>query len=402
MKKIIVFGVIALFVGVSITTSTGRIDTAIVNINDGSLLGYVNDTSGNPIEGALVRVFFHGTYEEDYSDSNGFYHVTNIPICWCYKNCTASKEGYETDWVLLGIYENTTYDFVLTPLTQYNGSLSGYVFDTGMNPIEEALVRVHFHGTYREDYSDSMGYYHVINIPICYCLKNATCSKEGYKTEWVLLGIVENTTYDFVLTSENQPPDKPIIRGKWAIHEPRPYDYKFKAIDPDGDDISYLIDWDDGTTEWTDYYASGEEMIVSHTWSMQGTIQIRARANDTHGALGPWGKLELRSKSTDDNNEIEQMDNNKEIITQISGYVGLDYCTSEGILLKKVELWTMDNPYCYLEITGYKRPLFPLDESKFNANPTHIIAERFFGFIGQSDDWYYSVSGFAIGNIDWE
>jgi hypothetical protein len=103
-----------------------------------------------------------------------------------------------------------------------------------------------------------------------------------------------------------------------------------------------------------------------------------------------------------DNNVIEQMDNNKEIITHISGYVGLNYCEWEGILLKKVEIWTMDNPYCYIEITGYKKPLFPLDDSKFNANPTHIIAEQFFGFIGHSDDWHYSVSGLAIGNIDWE
>ena len=107
-------------------------------------------------------------------------------------------------------------------------------------------------------------------------------------------------------------------------------------------------------------------------------------------------------KILEDNNVIEQMDNNKEIITKISGYVGLDYCTWEGILLKKVEIWTMGDPYCYLEITGYKKPLFPLDDSKFNENPTHIIAERFFGFIGYSDDWHYSVSGFAIGNIDWE
>jgi len=103
-----------------------------------------------------------------------------------------------------------------------------------------------------------------------------------------------------------------------------------------------------------------------------------------------------------DNNVIEQMDNNKEIITKISGYVGLDYCKSEGILLKKVEIWTMGNPYCYLEITGYKKPLFPLDDIKFNANPTHIIAERFFGLILWSDNWYYTVRGFAIGNIDWE
>ena len=112
--------------------------------------------------------------------------------------------------------------------------------------------------------------------------------------------------------------------------------------------------------------------------------------------------MSSNDKILKDNNVIEQMDNNKEIITHISGYVGLDYCKSEGFLLKKVELWTMGNPYCYLEITGYKKPLFPLDDSKFNENPTHIIAERFFGLITWSDNWYYTVRGFAIGNIEWE
>ncbi len=211
-KKGFVLGIIFLLICISFGASAGKTDIKKSQTSpfNGSLLGYVNDTSGNPIEGALVRVYFHGTYEEDYSDSNGYYHVTNIPICWCYKNCTASKDGYETNWVLLGIYENTTYDFVLTPLNQYNGSLSGYVYDTGMNPIEEALIRVHFHGTYREDYSDSTGFYHVTNIPICYCLKNATCFKEGYKTEWVLLSITENTTHDFVLTHK-----KEITRFVW-------------------------------------------------------------------------------------------------------------------------------------------------------------------------------------------
>jgi len=89
---------------------------------------------------------------------------------------------------------------VKSQLTQENGSLSGYVTDTNMSPIEGALVRVYFHGTYREDYSDVTGYYHVIDIPICYCMKEAVCSKEGYYNESVWLSINENTTYDFVLT----------------------------------------------------------------------------------------------------------------------------------------------------------------------------------------------------------
>ena len=88
-------------------------------INNGTLSGYVTDPLDNPIEGALIRVHFHGTYEEDYSDENGYYHVTNIPICYCMKNATCSKEGYKTEWELLSIAENTTYDFVLYPTYVY-------------------------------------------------------------------------------------------------------------------------------------------------------------------------------------------------------------------------------------------------------------------------------------------
>jgi hypothetical protein len=87
--------------------------------------------------------------------------------------------------------------------TQYEGTLSGYVTDPSMNPISGAKIRVNFHGNYSENYSDDTGYYHVTDIPICYCMKNTTCSKEGYQTEWVLLSIYENTIYDFILTPLN-------------------------------------------------------------------------------------------------------------------------------------------------------------------------------------------------------
>jgi len=80
------------------------------------------------------------------------------------------------------------------------GTLSGYVTDAARHPIEGAKVKVSFHNTSRENFSDTMGYYHVTDIPICYCLKNATCSKEGYTPEWALLSIYENTTQDFMLT----------------------------------------------------------------------------------------------------------------------------------------------------------------------------------------------------------
>jgi len=112
--------VILLFISVafapSINAEIKSNDLTCTNfLDDGTLSGYVYDNNMEPIEGALVRVYFHETYEEDYTDSSGYYHVTNIPICYCLKNATASKAGYTTEWVLLGIDENTTYDFVLTP-----------------------------------------------------------------------------------------------------------------------------------------------------------------------------------------------------------------------------------------------------------------------------------------------
>jgi hypothetical protein len=112
------------------------------------------------------------------------------------------------------LFSSNTYGYALSDISsqlaptssilRQEASLSGYVTDSFMNPINAALVRVYFHDTYEENYSNSLGYYHVTNIPLCYCLKNATCSKEGYHTEWVLLSISENTTYNFILTSLNQ------------------------------------------------------------------------------------------------------------------------------------------------------------------------------------------------------
>ena len=172
-----------------------------------------------------------------------------------------------------------------------DGSLLGYVNDTSGNPIDGALVRVYFHGTYEEDYSDSTGYYHVTNIPICYCLKNTTCSKEGYKTEWELLSIAENTTYDFILSSMNNPPKVPVMHGPTQPKIGVEYTYSFHTTDPDGDNVSYYIDWDDGTIEdWFGQFRSGEEVAVSKAWYEKGWYAVRCKAKDhPYEAESEWG-----------------------------------------------------------------------------------------------------------------
>ncbi len=119
-NNILIWGVILIFLLSSIiplvssysSYETNKVYSIHIDDN-GTLSGYVKDTSMNPMEGAKVRVYFHETYEENYTDSSGYYHVTNIPICRCSKNATASKEGYRSECVLLSINETTTHNFVL-------------------------------------------------------------------------------------------------------------------------------------------------------------------------------------------------------------------------------------------------------------------------------------------------
>ena len=81
------------------------------NLQNGSLSGYVNDLFSNPIEGALVSIICGDIHRESTSDSNGFYHIEDIPLIYCIWNVSALKEGYGPSWVDMPIGNNSTYDF---------------------------------------------------------------------------------------------------------------------------------------------------------------------------------------------------------------------------------------------------------------------------------------------------
>jgi len=94
-------------------------------------------------------------------------------------------------------------------------------------------------------------------------------------------------------TMDNHPPDAPWITGSQFI-SPGTHEWTFKAIDSDGDNVSYQIDWGDGGfDDWFGWYASSEEITRSHYYPAYGFISIAARANDTHGAIGEWGYMEV-------------------------------------------------------------------------------------------------------------
>jgi bacillopeptidase F len=95
--------------------------------------------------------------------------------------------------------------------------------------------------------------------------------------------------YEAVLLAipSNEPPDAPVINGPTNGNAGTSYNYTFNSIDPDGDDVRYHIDWGDTTSNTTMFSPSGTNVTVSHTWTLEGTYIIKAKAEDEFGLIGP-------------------------------------------------------------------------------------------------------------------
>ncbi|UCB57891.1 MAG: hypothetical protein JSV67_04590 [Thermoplasmatales archaeon] len=100
--------------------------------------------------------------------------------------------------------------------------------------------------------------------------------------------------YNNVYSQNNSPPNPPEITGVTIGKTGEIYNYSIVSIDPDGDDVSYYIEFGTGDFIITyDWYPSGEPINVSYTWIEIGSFIMRARAQDFYGAQSDWGTLEV-------------------------------------------------------------------------------------------------------------
>ena len=91
----------------------------------------------------------------------------------------------------------------------------------------------------------------------------------------------------------DESPSNPIINGPSNGKAGVSYTYTFTSIDPNGDNISYYIEWGDGDiTNWSDFQSSGPlGYNENHTWNQKGKYTIKAKAQDTYGEESGWGTL---------------------------------------------------------------------------------------------------------------
>ncbi len=129
--------------------------------------------------------------------------------------------------------------------------------------------------------------------------------QQAYGTDWVAGGIGwagAFNTDEFTggiwkyTPPPNQAPSAPTIAGEIKGEVGVSYEYSFKSIDPDDDDIAeYTVNWGDNSGEETitGPFASGDFAYASHIWSNQGDYVITAKAKDVNDLEGPEGSLSI-------------------------------------------------------------------------------------------------------------
>ena len=98
---------------------------------------------------------------------------------------------------------------------------------------------------------------------------------------------------------EDEPPERPEIAGSKIVFAGREYKFAFTSTDPEGHDVYYKVDWDDGEgTDWQGPYSSGESMVLDHAWATKGEYFIKAWAKDALGKESSQGWLKINVMKT--------------------------------------------------------------------------------------------------------
>ena len=97
-----------------------------------------------------------------------------------------------------------------------------------------------------------------------------------------------------VTITDNNPPNTPEITGPAQGIPGNQYLYNIVTTDLDGHNIFYFVDWGDNTTTgWLGPYVSGTQIHITHSWTVQGSYTVKAKAKDTMNAESAWGTIDV-------------------------------------------------------------------------------------------------------------
>ena len=206
-------------------------------------------------------------------------------------NASGSVSGYYDDMGIIVVYEIPS-----------SRAPTAYIDSITPNPAEEA-ESVSFEGHGTDSDGTIVGYYWRSNKDGELSIQASfSSSSMSAGTHTIYFKVKDDDGYWSSEDSENliiqgvgnKAPETPSIIGPTSGKTGTMCEYTFFSEDPDGDKISYFIDWgDDTSTGWTEFVASGTSVNVEHTWNEKGNYVIKAKTKDIHGKESDWGNLEV-------------------------------------------------------------------------------------------------------------
>jgi len=113
------------------------------------------------------------------------------------------------------------------------------------------------------------------------------CLNMGAFVAWV-----DYDPNSFDWPTDPHPPSSPSINGPTSGKARTRYGYTVSSTDPDNDYVYYTVDWDDESVEeWIGPYTSGEEVTLEHSWTSQGSYNIKVKATDEWGSQSDWATI---------------------------------------------------------------------------------------------------------------
>jgi pyrrolidone-carboxylate peptidase len=91
----------------------------------------------------------------------------------------------------------------------------------------------------------------------------------------------------------NEPPSSPLINGPTSGKVGQDYAYSIMSIDPEGDEIYYIIDWGVDQEELYGPFSSGENVTINHSWYTIGSYIIKLKSKDIFDSESDWTNLEV-------------------------------------------------------------------------------------------------------------
>ncbi len=97
----------------------------------------------------------------------------------------------------------------------------------------------------------------------------------------------------------NDPPGTPSKPdGPSTANHDEAVEFTTASNDPDGDLVRFEVEWDVDDTTFTNYYLSGDDATLTHSWKFQGSKDIKVKAVDMYGGESGWSSsasVDIRS-----------------------------------------------------------------------------------------------------------